>query len=84
MGKTTGGFAAAAFEKAGPRFRTLAGKHPAILPHDRSTVVLAKPAHPGLPQFHPMKTSNAVVNLWGFPTPNKQPASARRAPAGKP
>jgi len=51
MGKTTGGFDVAA---RGPRGRRLSAwpttgarlKHPAILPHDRSSVGSAGPAHP--------------------------------------
>jgi hypothetical protein len=53
-------------KEPGQGFQTLAGKRPAILPHDRSTVVLANPAHPGLPQFHHMKTSNAAAISGAF------------------
>jgi len=48
MGKTTGGFAVSisSSRKSGQGVR-LGRKHPAILPHDRSTVGFADPAHPG-------------------------------------
>jgi hypothetical protein len=70
MGKTTGSFSAADFleENRAKALTSLGRKRPAILPHDRSAVGLAKPAHPGPPVF-PSRGAAQLENLLGIFVP---------------
>ncbi|KKZ89005.1 hypothetical protein RPHASCH2410_CH07525 [Rhizobium phaseoli Ch24-10] len=54
-------------------------KHPAILPHDRSAVGLAEPAHPGLPVVPPLEIGRGR-NISSEHRPETDPADARKRP----